>query len=68
VANSERSFPEAWLSKSRTDVTDDFIRYAQPLIGNSWPSIPLINGLQRFTRFEPIYAEHKLANYTPQAY
>ncbi len=68
VANSERTFPESWIKASRTDVTDDFVRYARPLIGNSWPSIPLINGIQRFTRFEPIYAVQKLESYTPQAY
>lgn len=68
VANSERTFPEAWLTPSRTDVTDDFLRYARPLIGDSWPTIPLLNGLQRFTRFAPVFAEQKLAAYTPQAY
>ena len=68
VANSERTFPETWLSASRTDVTDDFINYARPLIGNSWPSVPLIDGIQRFTRFKPIFADQKLESYTPQAY
>ena len=68
VANSERTFPETWLSASRTDVTDDFINYARPLIGNSWPSVPLIDGIQRFTRFKSIFADQKLKSYTPQAY
>jgi 6-phosphofructokinase 1 len=68
VANSERFFPQAWIAPSRYDVTDDFLRYAQPLIGMDWPSIPLVNGLQRFTRFEPIFAERKLAAYVPQGY
>ncbi|MFL7793715.1 MAG: 6-phosphofructokinase, partial [Anaerolineae bacterium] len=68
VANSERAFPESWIASSRTDVTDDFVRYARPLIGEDWPSVPLVNGLQRFTRFEPIFAEQKLAKYVPQAY
>jgi 6-phosphofructokinase len=68
VANSERAFPEAWITSSRTDVTDDFVRYARPLIGDDWPSVPLVNGLQRFTRFEPIFAEKRLPEYTPQAY
>ncbi len=68
VANSERTFPEAWLTPSRTDVTDDFIRYARPLIGDNWPTIPLVNGLQRFTRFTPVFAAQELAAYTPQAY
>jgi 6-phosphofructokinase 1 len=68
VANSERSFPEEWIAPSRTDVTDDFVRYARPLIGEDWPSVPLVGGLQRFTRFEPIFAEQKLDKYVPQAY
>jgi len=67
VANSERNFPTAWLSANKIDVTDDFIRYAQPLIGEHWPSIPLIAGRQRFARLERIFAEQKLPAYTPQA-
>ena len=68
VANSERTFPEAWIAPSRTDVTDEFVRYARPLIGDSWPTIPLINGLQRFARIAPVFAEKKLASYVPEAY
>jgi 6-phosphofructokinase len=68
VANSERSFPEDWIAPSRTDVTDDFLRYARPLIGDSWPSVPLVNGIQRFTRFEPLFADQRLPEYVPQAY
>lgn len=68
VANSERTFPEAWLAPSRTDVTDDFVRYARPLIGESWPTIPLVDGRQRFARLAPTVAEPKLDPYVPQAY
>ncbi len=68
VANSERSFPASWLAPSRTDVTDDFLRYARPLIGDSWPTIPLMDGIQRFTRFQPAFAEQQLAGYIPQGY
>ena len=67
VANSERTFPEQWIAPNRMDVTDEFIRYAQPLIGEDWPSVPLVNGRQRFTRFKPIYADKKLPAYTLQA-
>ena len=67
VANSERTFPKAWISESKTDVTDDFVRYAKPLIGEDWASVPVINGRQRFTRFTPIFAEKKLPGYTLQA-
>ncbi len=68
VANSERSFPEAWIAPGRLDVTDDFVRYAQPLIGDSWPTIPLIAGRQRLARLEPIFAEQKLPAYELQAW
>jgi 6-phosphofructokinase len=68
VANSERAFPEGWIAPSRTDVTDDFVRYARPLIGDDWPSVPLVDGLQRFARLEPVFAEQRLPEYVPQAY
>ena len=66
VANSERSFPQVWLTPGGADVTDAFIDYAKPLIGEDWASVPVINGRQRFTRFRPIYAEKKLPAYTLQ--
>jgi 6-phosphofructokinase len=68
VANSERSFPEEWISASRTDVGDEYIAYARPLIGDHWPAIPLVDGRQRFARIKPIMAETKLESYTPEAY
>ena len=68
VADSERSFPEKWIAPSRTDVTDDFVAYARPLIGNDWPSIPLVDGRQRYARLERIFAEKRLSRYVPQAY
>jgi 6-phosphofructokinase 1 len=68
VANSERTFPAHWIAESRTDVTDEFIAYAQPLIGTEWPAVPLVDGLQRFTRFEPLFAKKTLDTYTPQGH
>jgi 6-phosphofructokinase 1 len=68
VANSERSFPQSWIAPNRLDVTDDFIRYARPLIGDQWPTIPLVNGRQRFARLEETFASPKLPRYVPQAY
>ncbi len=67
VANSERSLPTEWIAPGGTDVTDDFVRYARPLIGEDWPSIPLVNGRQRFAQLKAIMAEQKLAAYEPQA-
>lgn len=68
VANSERSFLESWIAPSRVDVTDDFVAYARPLIGEDWVSVPLVNGLMRFARLEPIFAEKKLAKYVPMGH
>jgi len=68
VANSERSFPAEWIAEDGTDVTDAFVQYARPLIGDHWPSIPLLDGLQRFARIAPILAETKLPAYIPEAY
>lgn len=68
VANSERRFPRSWLAASRIDVTDDFVLYAQPLIGTEWPVIPLEDGLPRYARLRPVFAAKKCSAYVPQAY
>ena len=65
VANSVRHLPKSWLSADELDVTDDFIRYAQPLIGDDWPPIQIRNGRQRFARLELNFAQKKLPDYTP---
>lgn len=67
VANSERSFPAEWITPDHSDVTDEFVAYAMPLIGTDWPSIPLEGGRQRFARLAPVYAETRLPAYVPQA-
>lgn len=67
VANSERTFPASWITPSKVDVSDDFVRYAKPLIGEDWASVPVVNGRQRFTRFKPLFAEKKLPVYTLEA-
>ena len=68
VANSERAFPKAWITPDGIDVTDDFVKYAQPLIGERWPKVKLERGLQRFTRFKKKFAKKKLPAYTPEAH
>jgi 6-phosphofructokinase len=68
VALSERSFPEKWIAKNRFDVTDDFVNYVRPLIGEDWVSVPLLNGRQRFSKLKKIFAEKKLKPYIPEAY
>jgi 6-phosphofructokinase 1 len=68
VALSERTFPENWISQNRCDVTNEFIKYVRPLIGEDWPSVPMINGRQRFARFNMKFADKKLPAYLPEAY
>lgn len=67
VALSERTFPEKWIAESRVDVTDEFLEYVRPLIGEDWVSVPVINGRQRFAQLKPIFADKKLKDYKLQA-
>ena len=67
VANSERRFPEHWISASGTDVTDEFVDYCLPLVGKEMVSLPMLDGRQRLARIRPIYAKQQLGPYVPQA-
>jgi hypothetical protein len=66
VAASARQIPRHWLSPDGLDVTDDFLRYASPLIGEHWAPIPLENGVPRFARLEVRFIDRKLPEYVPQ--
>jgi ATP-dependent phosphofructokinase / diphosphate-dependent phosphofructokinase len=68
VALSERTFPAEWISENKMDVTDGFLDYVRPLIGDDWVSVPLINGKQRFANFKKVFAEKSLPDYIPEAY
>jgi 6-phosphofructokinase len=68
VALSERFFPDKWIASDRVDVTDEFLAYVRPLIGEDWVSVPMVNGIQRFSRLKPVFVEKKLPDYEPQAY
>ena len=65
AANIARQLPSDWISPDGLDVTDDFIDYALPLIGNGPPAIPFENGLMRFTRFQRVFIEKKAPPYIP---
>lgn len=67
VANSERQFPRGWIAGNRMDVTDEFVRYAMPLLGEGMLSLPMLGGRQRLTRLRPLFASQKLPKYVPQA-
>lgn len=69
VAARDRAFPEKWLAPNRIDVTDEFVRYARPLIGDDWVSVPLVDGLARFARINTsALVSRKLPAYVPQTY
>ncbi len=59
VANSERKFPKEWITLDRVDVTDDFINWALPLIGEPLP---------RFAKFKDIFIPKKCNKYIPTTY
>ena len=56
VANSEREFPKEWITPDKVDVTDDYIRWAMPLIGGILPE---------FSKFKEIYVSKKCDEYIP---
>jgi len=68
MANSERRFPSEWIAESRIDVTDDFIAYARPLIGEAWASIPTEGGLPRFARLANAAVDKRCPPFSPEAH
>ena len=70
VAAKDRHFPKEWITDCGTDVTDDFIRYARPLIGDNWVSVPIIDGRLRLAKLDThpeMFAPQKLDKYVPQS-
>jgi len=65
AANVARQLPPHWISADGLDVTDDFIDYALPLIGNGPPAIPFERGLMRFARFKRVFIPKKAPDYIP---
>lgn len=56
VANTEKKFPKEWINKEENGVTEDFIKYALPLIqGESAP--PKEDGLPRFAKLKKVLAK-----------
>ncbi|MGC9018782.1 MAG: diphosphate--fructose-6-phosphate 1-phosphotransferase [Candidatus Bipolaricaulaceae bacterium] len=68
VAGRDRPFPRSWIAPSQVDVTDDFVRYARPLLGEDLVSVPIVDGRLRFARLRPIFAEKRLPPYIPFAH
>jgi len=65
VAASFRQLPPHWIARGGLDVSDEFVRYAAPLLGEGWPEIPMEGGLQRFARLDIRFIEKKLPAYVP---
>jgi len=55
VANTEKKVPREWINKEGNFVTNDFIKYALPLIqGDSRP--PFEDGMPRFAKLKKVLA------------
>ncbi|MEA2037725.1 MAG: diphosphate--fructose-6-phosphate 1-phosphotransferase [Nanoarchaeota archaeon] len=69
VANSERMLPKDWIDPSRVDVTDGFVRYALPLIGEDPVPIPVKNGRPIFAVMDMSKMEEQtLPTYIPEVH
>lgn len=70
VAEKDRKFPSEWITDDGMDVTDEFVKYARPLIGDNWVSVPMIDGRLRLAQLDTrpdMFASKKLDAYVPQA-
>ncbi len=67
VANSERTFPAKWISANGLDVSDEFLAYCQPLVGDTMIRLPMENGRQRLARIKKEFVNQHLPTYIPQA-
>lgn len=54
VANQVKRVPEEYITNNGSNISDDFIKYALPLINNE-PSIKYKNGLQKFAKLKKEY-------------
>ncbi|GAB4112328.1 MAG: 6-phosphofructokinase [Candidatus Caldatribacteriota bacterium] len=59
VANAEREFPKEWIANNKSDVTDEFISWAKPLIGGPLPE---------FAKFKDIFIPPRCGEYIPVGY
>jgi 6-phosphofructokinase 1 len=56
VANFEKKVPVEWIVPEGNNVTDDFIKYALPLIQGE-PELPLEQSLPRYARLKKVVAK-----------
>lgn len=55
AANTEKTVPLEWITSDGTGLTEDFIKYALPLIQGD-AKAPLEDGLPRFARLKKVWA------------
>ena len=68
MANSERTFPVEWIAANGTDVTDQFLEYAQPLLGEAMVQVRMERGLPRFAHLRDIPVTRRCPEYVPEAH
>jgi len=67
IANSARGLPAEWIAETGVDVTDGFIDYAMPLIGEGQRILPAAGaaGLPDFARLDLGIIEKRRQEYIP---
>jgi 6-phosphofructokinase 1 len=70
IANTVRGLPKDWIAGDGIDVTDDFVRYAMPLIGEGPRMIPVSGpgGLPDFANLNRRPIEKICKDYVPVNY
>lgn len=56
AANTEKKVPLEWITNDGTGISDEFVKYALPLIQGE-AKAPLEDGLPRFAKLKKVYAE-----------
>lgn len=58
AANTEKTVPMEWIIDNGTNVSDEFVKYALPLIQGDCKA-PLEDGLPRFAKLKKVFVEKK---------
>jgi 6-phosphofructokinase 1 len=67
IANSARFLPPEWIAPGGIDVTDDFVAYARPLIGDIPADVPTdaATGIQDFASLDLRRIDKSCPDYVP---
>ena len=58
AANTEKTVPQEWIINNGTGISDEFVKYALPLIQGD-PECATEDGLPRFARLKKVLVEKK---------